>query len=390
MTRICICDDDAVTGALLTLDLRAAGFQTVEAVSSAAEAVALFADSAPALLLLDLNMPDGGGLGLLRWLADEGRLERTRVVMLTGEDDLHYIALAKRLGASGYLVKPVDTAQLAERIGRLLRDGQVKWLDDLTTLTAGPAQAQAQAGGAAPAPQGDRRLQLLSVEDDPCNQELVSLFLTGETYAVDTVQTGPDALAAAAAKRYDLMLLDLRLPGLDGVEVVRRLRAGEPARRRLPILALTADVTPRRLAEVLSAGADAYLAKPFTSAELRAAVATRLGAAATAETLEGLNPVVADLAETYGRETVEGLLRRLLAQLERLDASRADAGELEEAAHAIKGAAASLGFTVVSEACRSLEDACRAGVVEAKPLARATHACLRARSQITRLLTQAA
>ena len=118
--RICICDDDVVTGALLSLDLRAAGFEVDEPLTSVEAAVGCFAVSAPELLLLDLNMPGGGGLELLGYLQVRGLLATTRVVMLTSETDTYFLNRAKRLGAVGYLVKPVDSEHLASRVNRAL------------------------------------------------------------------------------------------------------------------------------------------------------------------------------------------------------------------------------------------------------------------------------
>lgn len=393
--RVCICDDDPVIGQLLHLDLAAAGFSDTTALSTTAAAIEHLTAAAPDILLLDINMPGGGGLDLLAYMRTQGLLADTRVLMLTGEDDTWFMERAKGMGASGYLTKPVDTRQLMAKIHRLLADPQVRWIDDLSILTspgltvARRREEAAAATVAAPAAVEPARSRILSVEDVACNQQLVTLFLEAERYAVDQVQGGLDALAAIAAKQYDLMLLDLRLPDLDGLEVVRRVRAGERDGRRLPIVAVTADVLPERLAEAQAAGVDDHVTKPFTSATLRGVVARHCGQPGPAS-LESLNPIVADLAQTYGKATVESLLRALMVQLAKLDDDASPTEPLEDAAHAIKGAAASLGFTLVSTACLELEDACRAGKVVAPPLRRASEACERASRQIASCLAQAA
>ena len=112
-------------------------------------------------------------------------------------------------------------------------------------------------------------MRILVVEDEPAIGEAVRAILTGTGHAVDVTPTGPEALEWAAVYPYDLIVLDIVLPGMDGFDVCGRLRAqGVGA----PILMLTArDQLEDRVAG-LDAGADDYLAKPFAAAELQARV----------------------------------------------------------------------------------------------------------------------
>lgn len=110
-------------------------------------------------------------------------------------------------------------------------------------------------------------MHLLLVEDDLSLAGAVSRGLREASFDVDLATTGPDALRMASAGSYDAMVLDVRLPGMDGLEVCRRLRANE---QRIPILMLTAlDAVEQRIAG-LDAGADDYLSKPFEFGELLA------------------------------------------------------------------------------------------------------------------------
>lgn len=112
-------------------------------------------------------------------------------------------------------------------------------------------------------------MRLLLVEDDPMIGESVHLGLIQEGYAVDWVKNGPSAESALAAESYGLMLLDLGLPGKDGLEVLRGLRSRGD---RLPVLILTArDAVADRVAG-LDSGADDYLVKPFDLDELFARI----------------------------------------------------------------------------------------------------------------------
>lgn len=108
------------------------------------------------------------------------------------------------------------------------------------------------------------RPRVLVVDDDPTVAEVVSGYLDRAGYAVDRAADGPDALARAAAHRPDLVVLDLMLPGMDGLEVCRRMRGNGP----VPVIMLTArgDEDDRILG--LEVGADDYVTKPFSPREL--------------------------------------------------------------------------------------------------------------------------
>ncbi len=110
--------------------------------------------------------------------------------------------------------------------------------------------------------------RILVVEDDPTVAEVVSRYLTREGYTVESVRDGRGALARASTRMPDLVVLDLMLPGLDGLEVCRRLRALAP----VPVIMLTAKREPGDRIIGLELGADDYVGKPFSPRELVARV----------------------------------------------------------------------------------------------------------------------
>jgi two-component system phosphate regulon response regulator PhoB len=110
---------------------------------------------------------------------------------------------------------------------------------------------------------------VLIADDDPDILELVSLTLERDGYEVAQARTGEEALRIAAERRVHLAVLDLMMPGIDGHEVTRRLRATD-AEKRIPILILSAFAEDRQAALALEAGADAYMRKPFSPRELLA------------------------------------------------------------------------------------------------------------------------
>jgi DNA-binding response OmpR family regulator len=111
---------------------------------------------------------------------------------------------------------------------------------------------------------------VLIADDDPDILELVSLTLERDGYDVAQARNGEEALRIAAERRLHLAVLDLMMPGIDGYEVTRRLRANDPD-GTLPILILSAFAEDRQAALALAAGADAYMRKPFSPRELLAA-----------------------------------------------------------------------------------------------------------------------
>src|SRR4051794_25619694 len=112
-------------------------------------------------------------------------------------------------------------------------------------------------------------MRILIVEDDPSLASGLARILEAEGYAVDATSRGEDAVQAARQERFDLVILDVGLPGIDGFEVLRRLRTSE---YKAPVLVLTARDTVNDRVHGLDLGADDYMAKPFAMPELTARV----------------------------------------------------------------------------------------------------------------------
>ncbi|MCR2812159.1 response regulator transcription factor [Microbacterium sp. zg.Y1090] len=121
--------------------------------------------------------------------------------------------------------------------------------------------------------------RILVVDDEPHIAALVTRALTAEGHEVDVAENGPDALTRAVAEDIDLVLLDVGLPGMDGIEVLRRLRATGST---VPVIILTARSGTRDTVDGLDAGANDYVSKPFVVAELLARVRSRLRESAAA------------------------------------------------------------------------------------------------------------
>lgn len=177
--------------------------------------------------------------------------DRPAIVLLAA-DERDHIERYRQAGASGYLIKPLRRASLAERL----------------LIVAGhepePAAAHEDERIAGPAAPGAR---VLLVEDNPINALLARALLAREGCEVDLARTGDEALAAVEVGAYDIILMDMRLPGASGEETTRRLRGRGVA---APIVALTANAAEHDRQACLAAGMNDFLVKPLAGDALRA------------------------------------------------------------------------------------------------------------------------
>jgi CheY-like chemotaxis protein len=131
----------------------------------------------------------------------------------------------------------------------------------------------------APAPlEGLQPLRILLAEDNPINQKLAVTLLTREGHRVSVAEDGNAALQATIEQTFDLILMDMQMPGLSGVEVTRQIRANEGDGPHTPIVALTANAFAEDREACLDAGMDGYVSKPIRRDELFAAMAAALAA----------------------------------------------------------------------------------------------------------------
>jgi signal transduction histidine kinase/DNA-binding response OmpR family regulator len=236
------------------------------------------------------------------------------------------------------------------------------------------AEVKASAGGAS----------ILLVEDLPMNQELAKAMIGRMGHRIDIAGDGIEALKAVTARHYDLILMDIQMPRMDGITATRRIRALGGPTSEVPIVAMTANVLPEQVREFLAAGMNGHVAKPVRQADLLAAItsalaaqpASRRGLGASAETDTAPPAEVQDGAAAFDAMTfaeVREMLppERLAAHLERLagDVELVAAGpgadgtveELAASAHKIVSQAGMLGLMRLSERARAVEEAARSG-----------------------------
>lgn len=203
-----------------------------------------------------------------RALAGDGApAGRSALVLLTPEERSH-IDDHRAAGFAGYLIKPLRRSSLAERV-LAARRAQ----DDAAVATVDDRIAPAAAPGA----------RVLLVEDNPINALLARTLLTREGCRVDQAGGGEEALAALAVGDYDLILMDMRMPGMSGLETAKRTRNMGIT---TPVVALTANAFEEDRHACLAAGMDDFLVKPLTPDALRAALGRWTGSADWTQTPE--------------------------------------------------------------------------------------------------------
>jgi len=225
-------------------------------------------------------------------------------------------------------------------------------------------------------------LRILVAEDNLVNQQVALGLLRRQGHQVDAVGDGRAAVLAASARPYDVVLMDVHMPVMDGLEATREIRRLPGEQGRVPIIALSASVLPEEVEPCLAAGMNAYLPKPIDPVAL-AATLGRWCHAPVPSTSPAAAPADAAVDETYlgllvealGEGKVGELIARLPEEIyplrERLAQARAgrDAAGLRAAAHSLKGVAAYFGLSALAELSGGIEEAAaRADIDEASRL----------------------
>ncbi|MBI1764109.1 MAG: response regulator [Acidobacteria bacterium] len=375
---VLVVDDNATNRRILAATLSHWGMQPVLAESAAAALPALDhardTDNPFALILLDCHMPEMDGFTLAAALKQRPELAETATIMLTSAGQIADCERRRELGLAACLSKPVKQAELRHALATAL---------GFTAPPVAPAQRATPSAPVTP----EQHLRVLLAEDNLINQRLAIRLLEKHGHRVTVANNGQEALAAFAQQPFDLVLMDVQMPVLDGFKTTARIRAEESLHgQHVPIIALTAHAMKGDRERCLAAGMDGYLAKPLQSAELLA-VLTRLAPQAGQATrpappverpeveaavfdqaralaqVEGDHELLAELGELFRQDSP-----RLLAALAQASAKHDRAG-LARAAHALKGAAGNFGAQATVAAVCRLEELAQTGNFDGADLA---------------------
>ena len=268
--RVLIVDDLAVNATILDEQLSALGLR-VGSASSAASGfdtlqTAIREGDPYDLLVLDYQMPEMDGLTLLQMLRDEPAFKALPIVMLSSVNDDGLAGICRALGRTDYLLKPVRSSVLCTAIARLITPEP--------TDAAAPPAREATDARVTSDPDVVGPARILVAEDNPVNRRILSSMMSWDNCHVDLVEDGEQAVTAFCREPYDLVMMDISMPNMDGIEATRAIRRWEEqtGRGRIPVIALTAHAMDGDTARFLSAGMDDHLTKPIRRAELREAV----------------------------------------------------------------------------------------------------------------------
>ena len=354
--RVLIADDnlhsrevlaDSLAGMGLAPTLVASGTEALIELQAAAQRSQNYE-----LALVDWDMPGLDGIETAsRIRADRDLTRLPTVLMVTGFGREETLRSAEQLGLAGVLVKPVTRSLLFSTIAKIFEvplsaDGETR-----------PARTAAMSRGLRIPREAVGILagrSILVVDDNGLNREVVTDLLRAVDMKVDTATTGQEAIEKIRLGQFEVVLMDVHMPGMDGLTATRRIRA-QPRFAKLPIIALTAQVLAAEREATLAAGMNAYLTKPIDEALLYATL------------MDMLRPPVAFSLARLGSDPAR--LRVLLGDFLRDTAAapenlirQVDSGELQQAAalvHFIRGAAFYMQATTLCEAAGRFEAAAR-------------------------------
>ncbi|HEY9159081.1 hybrid sensor histidine kinase/response regulator [Candidatus Binatus sp.] len=265
--RILLVDDNLDSRSILSELLTAQGANVTQA-SSGTEALAVLGSdgsrgSCFQIILLDSTMPVPGGFDVAKDLMG-GMPGRPQIVMMISTNDLtSKVGRLRAIGVDNYIVKPVRRAELFAVVARACEGVAVVPRGD---SLASPAIAPISTSSAIL----DRPLQILIADDSPDNRALIRAYLKKTPYRLEEAEDGQQAIDKFIAGKFDLVLMDIRMPIVDGYQATTRIRGWERAnnRRRTPIVALTASALEEAAHRTKAAGCDAHVIKPIKKSTL--------------------------------------------------------------------------------------------------------------------------
>ncbi|MEO6205387.1 MAG: response regulator, partial [Mycobacteriales bacterium] len=314
------------------------------------------------VILLDMHMPEMDGIGLAKALRAEPGMADRPMLMLTSLGQRPPESLELDLV---HLTKPVKALALRRAVA----------------LALGASDQDADDSAVAPV---RHRLHVLLAEDNVVNQKVATLLLERLGHRTDVVSNGREALEALARRDYDVVLMDVQMPVMDGLEATRQTRATLPADRQPTIIAMTANALVEDRDVARAAGMDDYLAKPVRPAELAAAlsrvvprnpdpvaepvqedspVTSTDEGAVDLSVLRTLTDRLGDRAAAFRGQLISTWEKETDKRMVELDEAvcQADSEGVIRAAHAMRGGSAALGAVRLAQGCADLEEALRAG-----------------------------
>ena len=348
--RVLVVDDNSTNRLILNTELQQSGaaVRDTDGPWPAMMELKRAADAGEpyALLLVDSQMPQMNGFELVELSRKLLPSNQPAVVMLTSDSLGGDMARCRQLGIAVYVTKPLKRSDLMRAIRRALNP-------EAAVPLPGHSAVQSQAPGI-------RAGRILLAEDSPENVFLIQQYLKPNGHHLAVAENGAMAIEMFQGGDYDLVLMDMQMPEVDGYVATRRIRDWERSqgRRPIPILAVTAHALKRELDRTREAGCDGYLSKPVRRSDLLEAIAEHLGrrtpAPGEAESEKVQRAIQALVPEYLAKR------RKDLAVLRTAAESR-DCATAQRIGHNLKGTAMGYGFPSLGDIGKRLETAARAG-----------------------------
>ena len=325
------------------------------------------------LVLLDAHMPEIDGFEVAERIRDEMGLDGMTLMMLSSDDSFQNVQRCNEIGLAAHLVKPIKQSELLDMIMSVLHRKAIgsktlETSDSSETASSQPVNEIA-----------NRSLNVLLAEDNNVNQQLMIRILERANHQVTIANNGREAVDFATSQDFDVVLMDVQMPIMDGVQATEEIRRFEQTTgRRLPIIALTAHAMKGDRDKCLASGMDAYISKPIQVDELMRALAEKVQApqGQVASPQSQAAAVLLDregVLHRVGRDVqflstmIEIFQEDSRTHLQQMrDAIQANnAIQLKESAHTIKGSAGNLGGEQLRTAAVVVEELAAKGQVAA-------------------------
>ena len=367
-TRVLVVDDNATNRQILAELLGAWRMQPATA-TRGEEALAVLEQAQREgepypLVLMDVHMPGMDGFQVAEQMSARPALQGSAVIMLTSAAQAGDVARCEQMGIGGYLTKPVKRSALLDMI-----------LSVLAVATS--SQRQGNRAPVQPEVLPSVRRRVLLVEDNAFNQRYASVTLQKRGHRVSVASNGRQALDRLEEERFDVVLMDVEMPEMDGFETTAAIREKEKQTgRHVPIIAMTAHAMKGDREKCLAAGMDGYLSKPMRARELHEAIESLCAVPSpTAGDTEARVPSAIDLEDALDNVDGDRVLLRKLADtfvdesVDLMDSIRdavssGDAGALRRSAHTLKGAVGVFGSGSARDAAFRLEAIGRSGALD--------------------------
>ncbi len=312
-------------------------------------------------VLTDHRMPGIDGLEFARRVRATESIAEVRLVLYSSIDDRSSRQEIRELGFAGHLTKPMRRGELLATLERVLSHSALEFTQRLRAIVTRDVIVEDHQR---------RGRTVLLVEDNPTNRRVAQLFLERAGCQVVLAGDGREALARLQERPVDLVLMDVQMPVMDGLEATRRIRAEEDDGRRLPIVALTASAMKEQIEICMDAGMDDVLAKPLERERLEAmleryapAIGTRTGRHVVRKAADKPEVSVERFREvTCGdAELARGLIETFAHSGERAFAdieggiARGDFARVRRAAHTLVGASANMGASRLEALAATME-----------------------------------